>query len=226
MLAPCSRPSYHLPKCPSRFCSVRPATLTLFTRRTPTCRESPRLIASKHALNGRPCAPRSRESGYEVVTIDPTPGLEDMVFAANQAFVGFKEDIGRFVVPSRMVYPSRQREVAFFLDWYRKRGYRVIEVDFGDNYFEGHGDSSSTRTVHESTPATASSQLGAASTNSLPSCPNWESPSFLYNSSIPIATTSIPVCAHSTTRRSSSVRTPCLQALKWCCLNTGSESTS
>jgi N-dimethylarginine dimethylaminohydrolase len=80
------------------------------------------------------------ESGYEIVTIDPAPGLEDMVFAANQAFVGHKEGVGRFVVPSRMVYPSRQREVAFFSDWYRQRGYRIIDVDFGDDYFEGHGD--------------------------------------------------------------------------------------
>jgi N-dimethylarginine dimethylaminohydrolase len=80
------------------------------------------------------------DSGYEVVTIDPAPGLEDMVFAANQAFVGYQEEIGKFVVPSRMVYPSRQREVVFFLEWYRQRGYRVIEIDFGDDYFEGHGD--------------------------------------------------------------------------------------
>lgn len=80
------------------------------------------------------------ESGYEVVTIDPAPGLEDMVFAANQAFVGYKEGIGRFVVPSRMVHASRQREVAFFLDWYRQRGYRVIDLDLGGDHFEGHGD--------------------------------------------------------------------------------------
>jgi len=80
------------------------------------------------------------ESGYEIVTIDPAPGLEDMVFAANQAFVGYKEGVGRFVVPSRMVYPSRQREVAFFRDWYCQRGYRVIDIEFGEEYFEGHGD--------------------------------------------------------------------------------------
>jgi len=79
-------------------------------------------------------------SGFEIVTIDPAPGLEDMVFAANQAFVGYKAGVGRFVVLSRMVYPSRQREVAFFRDWYRQRGYRVIDIDFGDDYFEGHGD--------------------------------------------------------------------------------------
>ena len=81
-----------------------------------------------------------QQNGYEVQTIDPAPGLEDMVFAANQAFVGYREGIGRFVVPSRMMYDSRQREVPFYLDWYRKRGYRVIELNLGEDYLEGHGD--------------------------------------------------------------------------------------
>jgi N-dimethylarginine dimethylaminohydrolase len=63
-----------------------------------------------------------------------------MVFAANQAFVGYKEGIGKFVVPSRMVHDSRQREVPFYMDWYRQRGYRVIEIDMGGDYLEGHGD--------------------------------------------------------------------------------------
>jgi N-dimethylarginine dimethylaminohydrolase len=86
-----------------------------------------------------------QQCGYEVETIDPAPGLEDMVFAANQAFVGHKDGIGNFVVPSRMVHDSRQREVPFYLDWYRRRGYRVIELDWGaelhkNDYLEGHGD--------------------------------------------------------------------------------------
>jgi N-dimethylarginine dimethylaminohydrolase len=79
-------------------------------------------------------------SGYEVVTIEPVPGLEDMVFAANQAFVGHNDAVGKFVVPGRMVYPSRQREVAFFVDWYRENGFHLIDVDLGDDYLEGHGD--------------------------------------------------------------------------------------
>ena len=96
--------------------------------------------AEKASAQWRALCATLQESGYEIVTIDPAPGLEDMVFAANQAFVGYKEGVGRFVVPSRMVYPSRQREVAFFRDWYCQRGYRVIDIEFGEDYFEGHGD--------------------------------------------------------------------------------------
>jgi N-dimethylarginine dimethylaminohydrolase len=99
-----------------------------------------------------------QQNGYEVDTVDPVEGLEDMVFAANQVFVGEKTGYGKFVVPSRMVYPSRQREVPFFVQWCRQRDYQVIELDFGKNkdkdkdkdknndqdkendYLEGHGD--------------------------------------------------------------------------------------
>lgn len=78
--------------------------------------------------------------GCEIETIDPVQGLEDMVFAANQVFVGEKNGYGKFVVPSRMVYESRHREVPFFAEWFSARGYRVINLDFGDDYLEGHGD--------------------------------------------------------------------------------------
>jgi N-dimethylarginine dimethylaminohydrolase len=81
-----------------------------------------------------------QQSGYQIETVDPAPGLEDMVFAANQAFVGEDPSAGKFVVPSRMVYPSRQREVPFYVDWYRSRGYKVIDLNLGDDYLEGHGD--------------------------------------------------------------------------------------
>jgi len=81
-----------------------------------------------------------QQQGCDVETIDPVEGLEDMVFAANQVFAGEKNGSGKFVVPSRMVYPSRQREVPFFADWCRSRDYRLIELDYGDDYLEGHGD--------------------------------------------------------------------------------------
>jgi len=83
-----------------------------------------------------------QQSGCEVEAIDPVEGLEDMVFAANQVFVGEKAGYGKFVVPSHMVYSSRQREVPFFTDWCRSHGYRVIEIEFefGEDYLEGHGD--------------------------------------------------------------------------------------
>ena len=80
------------------------------------------------------------QAGCQVETIAPVPGLEDMVFAANQVFAGFHEGIGKFIVPSRMVHDSRQREVPFYVDWYRQRGFKIIEVDLGADHLEGHGD--------------------------------------------------------------------------------------
>ena len=80
-------------------------------------------------------------AGCAVEMIDPVSGLEDMVFAANQVFVGFQERAGKFVVPSKMVHASRQREVQFFVDWFQKRGFKVIDLDLSaDDHLEGHGD--------------------------------------------------------------------------------------
>src|SRR5579862_948373 len=80
-------------------------------------------------------------AGCTVETIDPVSGLEDMVFAANQVFVGFHQSTGTFVVPSKMVHQSRQREVQFFVDWFRNHGFKVIDLDLAaEDYLEGHGD--------------------------------------------------------------------------------------
>jgi N-dimethylarginine dimethylaminohydrolase len=79
-------------------------------------------------------------AGVKVETIEPVPHLEDMVFAANQVFVGHDEKIGKFIVPSRMRHPSRHREVAPYVEWFGKRGYRVLEIELGDEYLEGGGD--------------------------------------------------------------------------------------
>jgi N-dimethylarginine dimethylaminohydrolase len=81
-----------------------------------------------------------QQNGCEIETIDPIEGLEDMVFSANQLFVGQKSGHEKFAVPSRMVHPSRQREVPFYVDWCRAHGYCMIEIDYGDDFLEGHGD--------------------------------------------------------------------------------------
>jgi N-dimethylarginine dimethylaminohydrolase len=81
-----------------------------------------------------------QKSGCEIETIAPVANLEDMVFAANQVFVGHKKGLGKFIVPSRMVHASRQREVPFYVEWFRKRGYPVIDLKLGDDRLEGHGD--------------------------------------------------------------------------------------
>jgi len=81
-----------------------------------------------------------KQNGCDIETIDPVRGLEDMVFAANQVFVGEKNGYGKFAVPSRMVYPSRQREVPFYAAWCRTHDYKMIDLDYAADYLEGHGD--------------------------------------------------------------------------------------
>jgi len=81
-----------------------------------------------------------RATGFAVELIDPVAGLEDRVFAANPVFVGQQARAGRFVVPGRMRYVSRRQEVVHYVEWFRARGYKVIDVGLDDDFLEGHGD--------------------------------------------------------------------------------------
>jgi N-dimethylarginine dimethylaminohydrolase len=81
-----------------------------------------------------------QDASLRVETIDPVDELDDMVFVANQVFVGRHYQLGNFIVPSRMRYASRHREVKFFVDWFQQRGYKVIDLDLREEYLEGHGD--------------------------------------------------------------------------------------
>lgn len=80
-------------------------------------------------------------SGMPVETIEPTPGLEDMVFCANQSLAGTRPDGEKVAVLASMRHASRRREVEAFEAWYRARGYRVVKIkNDGPATFEGSGD--------------------------------------------------------------------------------------
>jgi N-dimethylarginine dimethylaminohydrolase len=71
--------------------------------------------------------------GHTVHTIDPEPGLPDMVFAANGATV-----IGGTVLGARFRHPQRAAESAAYLSWFTRNGYsRVIQPRTVN---EGEGD--------------------------------------------------------------------------------------
>lgn len=78
-------------------------------------------------------------SGVAVELIDPEPDCEDMVFCANQSFVGMDARGEKLCVLSQMKHPSRQREVAAFGKWFAGHGYRLenLPEQIG---FEGSGD--------------------------------------------------------------------------------------
>ena len=71
--------------------------------------------------------------GHTVHTIDPEPGLPDMVFAANGATV-----IDGKVLGARFRHAERQPEAAAYLNWFRARRYR--EVREAGVLNEGEGD--------------------------------------------------------------------------------------
>jgi N-dimethylarginine dimethylaminohydrolase len=71
--------------------------------------------------------------GHDVRTIEPVPGLPDMVFAANGGTV-----VGGKVLGARFCYPQRFAEADAYMDWFRDRGYE--EVRTPEHVHEGEGD--------------------------------------------------------------------------------------
>jgi N-dimethylarginine dimethylaminohydrolase len=73
------------------------------------------------------------ELGHDVRTIDATPGLPDMVFAANGALV-----VDGKALISRFRHPERQAEARLWATWFREQGYAdVVQAAFT---IEGEGD--------------------------------------------------------------------------------------
>ncbi len=80
-------------------------------------------------------------AGLDVCVMEAWPGLEDMCFAANQAFVGMDREERSFAIPSRMLHRSRRDEVEHFARWYSQQGYRIVELGLeGEEFLEGAGD--------------------------------------------------------------------------------------
>lgn len=117
--------------CPPTFFDVR-------ERKNPYMRLPIDRVRAQHQWNNLRRA--LEQSGVKVEIIKPVKDLEDMVFAANQVFVGHSEKIGKFIVPSEMRYLIRQKEVPFYVEWFKSRGYKIIALDLKGECLEGHGD--------------------------------------------------------------------------------------
>jgi N-dimethylarginine dimethylaminohydrolase len=117
--------------CPPTFFDVREIKNPHMRLPIDRARAQQQWDSLRHALEG---------TGVQVETIAPVRDLEDMVFAANQVFVGYSHKIGKFIVPSEMRHLIRQKEVPFYVEWFRERGYKVIALDLKGECLEGHGD--------------------------------------------------------------------------------------
>ncbi|HYO23584.1 MAG TPA: arginine deiminase-related protein [Lacipirellulaceae bacterium] len=74
------------------------------------------------------------DAGASISTLEPVPGLPDLVFTANAALV-----YGRRAVISRFKHPQRQGEEAHFRAWLADHGWTVADTPAGCS-FEGAGD--------------------------------------------------------------------------------------
>lgn len=79
------------------------------------------------------------EAGVETEALEPTPGLEDMVFTANQTLVAVDAHGMKTCILADMRFPSRQLEVPAFDYWFSAHGYRVEKLGV-PGPFEGAGD--------------------------------------------------------------------------------------
>lgn len=75
----------------------------------------------------------------DVKVIAGAKGCEDMVFAANQTFPWVTEEGKKKVVISKMKYPSRQKEVPHFEEFFLSQGYSSVYLSKA-HLFEGMGD--------------------------------------------------------------------------------------
>jgi N-dimethylarginine dimethylaminohydrolase len=79
-------------------------------------------------------------AGKPVSLIDPVENLEDMVFCANQTFVGLTPKMERVCLLGQMRHSSRRREVPAFEKWFKDNGYRISKLKDEGLQFEGAGD--------------------------------------------------------------------------------------
>lgn len=75
----------------------------------------------------------------EVSVIPGAEGCEDMVFCANQTLPWKMEDGSEVVVMSRMRHESRQREVPYFEEFFKNKGFKPLHFN-NVKMFEGMGD--------------------------------------------------------------------------------------
>lgn len=75
-----------------------------------------------------------KELNVEVELIEPEKDLPDLVFTANAGLV-YKD----VFFPSNFRFPERQPEKQIFVNWFKSRGYRILELP-SSLTFEGAGD--------------------------------------------------------------------------------------
>ena len=76
----------------------------------------------------------TNQAGADVLLLSPVPGLPDLVFTANAAFV-----YNETAVIAHYKYPERRGEEPYCVQWFEQHGFKVVTMP-GNIFFEGAGD--------------------------------------------------------------------------------------
>ncbi|WP_326599874.1 dimethylargininase [Streptomyces sp. NBC_01803] len=117
---------------PRRYLTCEPRHFDVLYAINPWMREGTPVDTERALTQWRTLVAAYRDHGHTVETVEPTPGLPDMVFAANAALV-----LGGRVLGSRFHAPRRQPESAAYEIWFKAAGFDVHEPQA---VCEGEGD--------------------------------------------------------------------------------------
>jgi N-dimethylarginine dimethylaminohydrolase len=117
---------FHRAWRPRRFLCCEPAFFEVRYAINPWMREGEPVDAALAREQWRALVAAYRAHGHTVETIEPVPGLPDMVFAANAALV-----LEGRVFGSRFLAPQRQPEAEAYRTWFKAAGFEVHEVEPG-----------------------------------------------------------------------------------------------
>lgn len=120
-------PTPHILMCPPDYFGIEYEINPWMNRQRQSDREV--AIAQWRALRNL-----LEQAGARVSTLDPIPGLPDLVFTANAALI-YRET----AVMARFRHSERQGEVAIDEEWLGRHGFAIEHVPEGTN-FEGAGD--------------------------------------------------------------------------------------
>jgi N-dimethylarginine dimethylaminohydrolase len=76
----------------------------------------------------------TEQAGAEALLMKPVPGLPDLVFTANAAFVHNNK-----AVIAHYKYPERRGEEPYCVEWFKQQGFDIVTMP-GNIFFEGAGD--------------------------------------------------------------------------------------
>lgn len=134
-----TRPTFHPPWRARRFLCCEPAFFEVRYAINPWMRAGAEVDTALARAQWRSLVAAYREAGHTVETIEPVPGLPDMVFAANAALVLHGRVLG-----SVFLAPQRQPEAEAYRRWFKAAGFDVHEPEPGQPgaapVCEGEGD--------------------------------------------------------------------------------------